>query len=97
MKMNCTAGHNDPFMCAPGVKACARSSPGSIHSWTTSGNRKQRHLCHRQPRWAIRSVLHHYLGLEKDRFFELAVDNAAVSLLEKDAQEIRVSYMNKRL
>ncbi len=47
---------------------------------------------------AIRSVLHHYLGLEKNRLFELIIDNAAVSLLEKDAQGVvRVSYINKRL
>ncbi len=46
---------------------------------------------------AIRSILHHYLGLGKNRFFELPVDNAAVSLLEKTADRVQVSFMNKRL
>lgn len=45
---------------------------------------------------AIRSVIHHYLGLEKSRFWELNIDNAAVTLLEKDAHRVKVTYVNKR-
>jgi alpha-ribazole phosphatase len=45
---------------------------------------------------AICSIIHHYLGLKQERFWELTVDNASVSLLEKDADYVQVSYVNKR-
>ncbi|HHT47026.1 MAG TPA: alpha-ribazole phosphatase [Firmicutes bacterium] len=91
--------YNDPFMCAPPGGESLRQVFTRVNSflddlWEQENKGTFVIVSHGG---AIRSVLHHYLGLEKDRFFELAVDNAAVSLLEKDAQGIRVSYMNKRL
>lgn len=92
--------YNDPFLCAPPGGEDLRQVFKRVRSFLDGLWRQENGkgtfvvVSHGG---AIRSVLHHYLGLEKNRFFELTVDNAAVSLLEKDAQGIRVSYMNKRL
>lgn len=93
--------YDDPFLCAPPGGEDLRQVFTRAHSFLRGlWNREDGEgtfvvVSHGG---TIRSVLHHYLGLGKNRFFELTVDNAAVSLLEKDAQgTVRVSYMNKRL
>lgn len=44
---------------------------------------------------SIRVLLHHVLGFDRKNFWEIAIDNASISLITRENEKVKVVYYNR--